>query len=104
MEIAKEVNPNHYSFIQPHTLSVYFESYIVVGTRVPGRDLGEFLSSTSHIRIIQVAVKSTDAQAPPSRDSGGIGLRWGLHTHGLEMLPGDANVQSAGLENHCNLV
>lgn len=59
MEIAKEVSQNLYSFIQ-HTYTVYSESYIVVGTRMPRRDLGEFLSNASHIRIIQGALESTD--------------------------------------------
>lgn len=36
-------------------------------------------------------------RAAPSRDSGEVGLGWGLHTHGLERLPGAADVQP-GLE------
>lgn len=60
---------------------------------MPGRDLREFLSCAPHIRIIWGALKSSDTRASPSRDSGEIALGWGLHAHGLEKLPGDANMQ-----------
>ena len=59
---------------------------------MPGRDLGD-LFCASHIKIIYEAYKSTGTRAPPGRDSGEIGLGWGLHSPGLEKLPGDANVQ-----------